>query len=191
MTHLFCSLTMMIYWYTQKDPLIHLWGIKVMTDERRDEGVCWGGRGHRRSIPRDPHGFLKMLFLTRENPACSAQATHSPSLLTRYNQPPPPPTPCAHGHPQSTWNWRRSLQEWTSTPLPLSPHNVERVQWTHFVTQLLRERLCVCVFGWLSGSFGFLPAFNLFLFFSFHNPHWPWPICLILKYKGWVHPNYK
>lgn len=43
----------------QNDPVIHLRGIKVMTDGRRDVGVCWGGRGCWHSIPRDPRGFSK------------------------------------------------------------------------------------------------------------------------------------
>lgn len=89
-------------------------GFTVMTGERGDECVC---------VEKEEGGttsaqILKMLFVTHENFALSAQGTRSP--------------PCSRDtidhylflrcHPQRTRNWRWSLQEWTSTlssPLPV------------------------------------------------------------------------
>lgn len=173
MTHLFCSLMMMIYWYTQKDPLIHLWGIKVMTDARRKER--WGcvlGRKRtlaqhtkrstrilEKAVPDTWKSCLQCSGHTLSLPAHSIQSTTTSSYAVR----PWPPSEHLKLETQSARVNLHSLA-FVSSQCTVSE------RWTHFVTQLLRERLCVCVFGWLSGCFGFLPAFNL-LFFSLFITH--------------------
>lgn len=150
------------------DPLIHLWGIKAMTGERGDECV-WGRKGTLAPRTMRSTRFLEMLFLTRENPAYSAQATQPPLPAQEIQSPPSPPTPCAHGHPQRTWNWRHFEQEWTSTPSSPLPALCLLTMWSRYsgwtvngvLAPLLRERLelldllfvCVCVWGYNLGYF--------------------------------------
>ncbi len=114
---------------------------------KQEMSVCGGGWGCWRHVPKDPCGFLETLFLTRENPACSAQATQTPSLLKQYNQPPSPPTLCTQGHPQDL-----KLEMQSSLPVLCLLSMWRRYsEWTvnRILTQLLRNRLellvlCVC-----------------------------------------------
>lgn len=162
-----CSLLTMIL---QNDPFIHLWGIKVMTDGRRDERGCVGEEGaagtayqeihadFRNGLPDTWKSCMHYPGGTLPLPARAKQST----TISSYAVHPWPPSEDLKLETQSAGV---NLHPVVPTPCPLSLHNVERVQWVnseHICHTLPRERLtfkvlctlCVCV--------------NLFLFH--HDP---------------------
>lgn len=141
------------YSAAQKDLLIYLWGIEVMTGERGDECVPgWKGalalRNHK--IHTDSrkrcswhvkilHGLpgphtLPLLAQGIQSTTTSSSYAVRPTATLR------------------TWNWRCSQEEWASTPsspLPvLCPLTMwsEYSEWTvnRFLAQLLGEKVSGC-----------------------------------------------